>query len=82
MRVYACVWFRDDCLSLLVALYSETACKDSTNNWNMQTFFCFFMVFMEFCLFFLVFYGKMSLCGFLFFWPLLGGFESSNLPKK
>ena len=52
MRVYACVWFRDDCLSLLVALYGETACKDSINNWNMQTFFYFFMDFMEFCLFF------------------------------
>ena len=52
MRVYACVWFRDDCLSLLVALFSETACKDSTNNWNMQTFFCFFCDYLDFCLFF------------------------------
>ena len=58
MRVYACVWFRDDCLSLLVALYSETACKDSINNWNMQTFFYFFYDYLDFCLFFSCFWWK------------------------
>ena len=58
MRVYACVWFRDDCLSLLVALYSETACKDSINNWNMQTFFYFFMVFYGILFVFHLYSGK------------------------
>ena len=66
MRVHACAQFRDDCLSLLVALYSETACKDSTNNWNMQTFFYFFCNYLDFCLFFQVFGGKMSLYGLFF----------------
>ena len=76
MRVYACVWFRDDCLSLLVDLYSETACKDSINNWNMQTFFYFFMVFMEFCLFFWVFGGKLSLCRWCFVIFCFSGWSS------
>ena len=66
MRVYACAQFRDDCLSLLVALYSETACKDSINNWNMQTFSSYFVIFVDFCWFFQVFGGKMSLYGLFF----------------
>ena len=47
--VYMRVWFRDGYLSLLAALRSEIICKDSINNWNMQTFFYFFLDFVEFC---------------------------------